>query len=175
MSEVEVDSTVYWFNALFYTFPSPLFNAVLISWFYTHSALLMRGRALYRAQNSKMLFVAEVALSLVLAAVFWWNGELEGYVFYAMVLTLPWTLGLLKYVWENDDLGGDKGLTVRVSLYTLWFIVAVYGGYALRWLGDKGLFYALFSPNLLLIAAPFYLIAQSAPLMLNEFVWATDF
>merc|ERR1712066_451225 len=40
---IQIDDTLYWFNRLFYTFPYPLFNVVLISWFITHSAMLIQN------------------------------------------------------------------------------------------------------------------------------------
>eukprot|EP01083_Nonionella_stella_P021112 58537_1 len=170
-----VDDTLYWFNKLFYMFPYPLFNIVLISWFVTHSTILIRNITLYKTMTSKVLFCLEILLSYVLSFVFWSNGMFNSMLFYSMILTIPWTLGLLKYVWEHRDIVNDPHVTQHAFMYNLWFFVCVYLAFVWQWISTTGIIYALFSPNLLIVVTPCFFIIQSGPSLVKEFIWATDF
>merc|ERR1719445_1723602 len=96
MHVLEMDVSMYWFNRLFYTFPYTLFNVLLISWFVTHSAMLIRNVSLYKVVNTKLLYCAEVMLSYALSVLFWYNEMFDTTLIYWMILSVPWTFGLLK-------------------------------------------------------------------------------
>jgi len=175
-SEAEaMDETLYWFNKLFHLFPAPLFHAVLASWFVTHSTLMVRNVAVYKVESTKILYCTEIALSYAVSAVFWYNEQFDGTLFALMLLTTPWTVGLLKAIWEHDDLQHDDRMSRHVTVYNLWFFMAMFVSICWNWMVQTGLFWTLFSPNALIIAVPFLLFMHSMPLIVDEVVWATDF
>ena len=167
--------TVYWFNKLFYVFPFPLFHAVVASWFVTHSTLTVRTLSMYKVTSTKLLYCAEVALSYAMSAVFWSCGQFDGTLFALMLLTTPWTVGLLKAIWEHSDLQHDDRIARHVTMYNLWFFMAMFLAFCWNWVAETGLFWALFSPNALVVAVPVVLVMHSMPHIVDEVVWATDF
>ena len=176
IDDVEVDGTLYWFNKLFYIFPVTLFNVILISWFITHSTMLIRNVSQYKAANSKILYCMEVILAHILSIIFWYNNIFDITLFYWMILTIPWTLGLLKYIYEHKNIINEAEIaSYHVSMYNLWFFIAMYLSLVYNMVSATGIIWMFFSPNLLILAAPFVFIIQCMDQIIKEFVWATDF
>eukprot|EP00484_Ammonia_sp_Unknown_P030834 CAMPEP_0197053746 /NCGR_PEP_ID=MMETSP1384-20130603/27923_1 /TAXON_ID=29189 /ORGANISM="Ammonia sp." /LENGTH=583 /DNA_ID=CAMNT_0042486687 /DNA_START=102 /DNA_END=1853 /DNA_ORIENTATION=+ len=172
----EIDDSLYWFNKVFYVFPYTLFNMILISWFISHSSMLLSNITQYQAVNSKLLYCAEVLLSHVLSVLFWYNDMFDATLFLLMLLSVPWTLGLLKHIYEHKDIVGDaQQISYHASIYNLWFFIAMYLAAVYHWISSTGLLWAFFSPNLVIVVAPFLLILQCMPQIIKEFIWATDF
>jgi len=173
---VAVDDSLYWFNKLFSAFPYALFNVILVSWFVTHSSMLVRNLSQYKTANSKFLYCVEIGVAHLLCLLFWYNGMLTSTLVLAMLVTLPWTLGLLKHVYEHKNIAGDAPQVMHhTSVYNLWFFIVVYVSLVYDWIATVGILYALFSPNLLMIALPLAMIIQCLPHIVSEFVWATNF
>jgi len=166
---------VYWFNSLFHLFPSPLFHAVLVSWFVTHSTMLIRNVAMYHAESTKLLYCAEIALSYMVSALFWCYGEFDSTLFALQLLTTPWTVGLLRSIWEHGNLVSDERMARHVTVYNVWYFMMMFVSVCWNWMVQTGLFWSLFSPNTLVVAVPFLLVMHSMPMVIDEIVWATDF
>jgi len=175
MEMAQSEPSLYWFNKLFWRFPVPLFHGVVVSWFVTHSAMLIRNQSAYKVASTKLLYCTEMALCYALSVVFWCNDQFDGTLFALMLLTTPWTVGLMKAIWEHDDLLHDDRLSRHVTVFNLWFFIAVFLSFCWNWVADIGLFWALFSPNALVMAVPVVLVMHSMPLIVDEVVWATDF
>merc|ERR1712083_483846 len=172
MAITDGEDTLYWFNKIFYLFPVPLFHAVIVSWFITHATLLMRSLSSYKTATIKMLYCSEIALAYTLAVIFWSMSQFDNTLFVLMAVASPWTIGLLKAIWEGD-LSTD--MSRHVTLYNLWFFVALFLSILWNWIAHTGLFWAFFSPNILVVAVPIILTMHSIPMMIDEVVWATDF
>jgi len=138
--------------------------------------MLIRNISQYKVANSKLLYCMEILLAHFLSIIFWYNNIFDSTLFYWMIATFPWTLGLLKHIWEHKNiLNDEQEISYHASIYNLWFFISIYLSLVYNWVWSTGIIWIFFSPNLLIIAAPFLFIIQCMPQIINEFVWATDF